>query len=290
MKRTDTELEELLNRLIASTRSPRGRFSAAESYGQLEKRLPQRNGRLRIMRIVATVAAISLFCIMGWLAYDYARPDTLQTVSTLADVRTIELPDGTRVTLNHFSSLTYPERFRQKNREVDLSGEAYFEVARNTEHPFLVQTESVNVQVLGTHFNVEAYLGDPEVKTTLLEGSVEVSNKSRTACIVLRPNESAIYNREKKSLTLEASNHAPEEIAWRSGTFIFTNLPLQEIARQLSHSFGVNIRIEGDSLPNYRLNARFTDGESLERILHLLHLAGHFEYTKSNNEILITNK
>lgn len=287
----DTELEELLERLIASTRTPRGRFSAAASYGKLEKQLPRRqNRRLTPLRMGMAAATVALLCVMGWFAYESLRPEVLQTVSTLAEVRTVRLPDGSEITLNHYSSLTYPERFRQANREVTLNGEAYFEVAKDAEHPFIVQAEAVKVQVLGTHFNVEAYRNDPEVRTTLLEGSVAVSDQSNSARIVLRPNESAIYNKEKKSLVREAAAHAPEEIAWRHGKFIFHNLPLQEIARQLSNSFGVDIRIGKEALRNYKLTASFTNGESLEQILMLLQQAGQFDYSRNNNQLTITPK
>lgn len=287
----DTELDKLLECLIASTRTPRGRFSAAASYGKLEKRLPHsHNRRLLPLRMGMAAATIALLCVMGWFAYDYLRPDALQTVSTLAEVRTVRLPDGSEVTLNHFSSLTYPERFRQANREVSLNGEAYFEVTKDPQHPFIVQAEAVSVQVLGTHFNVEAYRDDPEVKTTLLEGSVAVSDKSQSARIVLCPNESAVYNKVKRSLTREATAYAPKEIAWRSGQFFFNNQPLQEIVRQLSNSFGIKIHISEEALRNYRLTASFTNGESLEQILELLHQTGQFNYSRNNNQITITPK
>ena len=116
MKYTDQELNRLLEKLIASTRSPRGRFSAAASYQILEKRLPRPAHRLFSIRIFSAVAAIALFCYIGWSTYCYLKPAALQTVSTLADTRTIKLPDGTEVTLNHFSSLTYPEKFKGKHR------------------------------------------------------------------------------------------------------------------------------------------------------------------------------
>ena len=171
-----------------------------------------------------------------------------------------------------------------------MKGEAYFEVTKNREHPFIVQTESVNVEVLGTHFNVESYPDDPEVKTTLLEGSVVVSNKANSVRMVLKPNESAIYNKVKKSMTLEVSDRAAEEIAWRNGELVFTNLPLQEIARQLSNTFGVNISIADKALQNYRITARFSDGEGLDQILDLLHTVGKFNYSHNNEEITITTK
>lgn len=194
------------------------------------------------------------------------------------------------MTLNHFSSLTYPEKFKGKHREVGLKGEAYFEVTKNQEHSFIVQTESVNVEVLGTHFNVESYPEDPEVKTTLLEGSVVVSNKANSVRMVLKPNESAIYNKVKKSMTLEVSDRAAEEIAWRNGELVFSNLPLQEIARQLSNTFGVNISIADKALQNYRITARFSDGEGLDQILDLLHTVGKFNYSHNNEKITITTK
>ena len=264
MKYTDRELDRLLEKLIASTRSPRGKFSAAASYQILEKRLPRPALRLFSLRTLSAVAAIALLCFIGWNTYCYLKPAALQTISTLADTRTIKLPDGTEVTLNHFSSLTYPEKFKGEHREVNLKGEAYFEVTKNRKHSFIVQTESVNVEVLGTHFNVESYPDDPEVKTTLLEGSVAVS--------------------------LEVSDRVAEEIAWRNGELIFTNLPLQEIARQLSNTFGVDISITDTALQNYRITARFSSEEGLDQILDLLHTVGNFNYSYNNKEITITTK
>lgn len=285
-----TETEKILERLIASTRSPRGRFSAKESYQLLEKRLPHAKTRLHRagrVRILAGAAAVMLLCAMGWTIHYYMLPVGMQTVTTLAECKNIQLPDGTEVTLNHFTSLTYPERFREKERSVTLNGEGYFKVSKNPKHPFAVQAGEVKVQVLGTHFNIEAYRNDPEVKTTLFEGSVSVTTACQLEGIVLRPNESAIYNKEKGSLTLEAKADPSEEIAWQSGAFVFNHLPLQEIVRELSNSFGVNIRIENEKLLNYRLTARFTDGESLENILYLLQQGRDFEYKQTAKGIII---
>lgn len=290
MKYTDAELEKILEKLVASTRSPKGRFSAAANYPKLEKRLSHCGKRLLPIRILATAATIALFCISTWFAYNHLWPVPLQTVSTLAETRTVQLPDGTHVTLNHYSSLTYPKDFNATNREVELHGEAYFEVSKDQKHPFIVQNEAIDVQVLGTHFNVNAYPNNPVVKTILLEGSVAVSTKNNSVRIILKPNESAIYNKAEKSLTCESSKNAAEEIAWRNGEFIFNNLPLQEIARQLSNSFDVTINISNTALQNYRITARFTSGESLVEILSLLQQAGYFNYSQKGNQITIIAK
>ena len=126
MKFTDTELEEILNKLVASTRSPRGRFSATASYPELEKRLKSYTRRLTLIRTFSAAAAVALLCLSVWTAYLYMQPVTIQTVSTLAETRTVCLPDGSTVTLNHYSSLSYPEKFKSDKREVELNGGGLF--------------------------------------------------------------------------------------------------------------------------------------------------------------------
>lgn len=287
----EQEFEKILAKLVSSTRSPRGRFSKANSWMLLEKRLPRLRRHTLSLRITAAAAAVAVLCLMGWSAYYMFAPIPLQTISTLADTRSITLPDQTVIVLNRYSSLTYPERFRGKDRQVKLKGEAYFEVSKDARHPFKVEAEDVMVQVLGTHFNVEAYPEDTQVKATLLEGSVAVSLIGQTEeRLVLSPNESAIYNKEMKSLTLQTETDAAEEIVWQNGTLLFKSVPLQEIARQLSNAFHTDIRIESADLQNYRMTASFSDGETLDEILSLLCRHQKFEYTKTNNGITITQK
>ena len=288
----EQEFERILDKLATSTRSPRGRFSKANSWILLEKRLPHLQRRILSLHTMAGgPAAVAVLCVLGWWAYYMFAPVPLQTVSTLAETRTVTLPDQTEIVLNRYSSLTYPERFRGKDRKVQLQGEAYFEVSKDAAHPFKVEAGAIIVQVLGTHFNVEAYPEDTQVKTTLLEGSVSVSLIGKAEeSLILSPNESAIYNKDKKSLTLHTENNASEEIIWRNGTLLFKSIPLQEIVRQLSNAFHTDIRIEDADLQNYRMTATFSDGETLEEILSLLCRNQKFEYTKTNDIITITQK
>ena len=202
----------------------------------------------------------------------------------------LTLSDGTVVFLNSESRLTYPSHFNGDTRNVTLQGEAYFEVSKDPKHPFIVQTETIDVQVLGTHFNVDAYHDNPDIKTTLLSGSVAVSNKSKSVRMVLKPNEIAIYNKVEEKLTRKVLKNAEDEISWRQGEFIFDDLPLQEIARELSNSFGATIQIADTTLQNYRITARFRDGEDLATILSVLHNAGYFNYSQNNKQIIITAK
>ena len=259
--------DKILEQLVASTRSPRGRFSAKNSWKILERRISPASGKIKFLRIAGSVAASILICLASWYTYDYIQSGTIQTISTLAEIRDITLPDQSVVTLNRYSTLSFSSRFRGAKREVRLTGEAYFDVEKDTRHPFIVKAESVNVQVLGTQFNVEAYPEDPEIKTTLIEGSVAVSIPEENRRIVLSPNESAIYNRLQKSLQHEINPKSNNDIVWRNGHFLFDYLPLQEITRQLSHAFNVKIEITDPELRNYHIRANFTNGESLEEML-----------------------
>ncbi|WP_071147204.1 FecR family protein [Bacteroides ihuae] len=290
MKLSDNQLNELLDKLIASTKSPHGIYSATESYKKIEKRLFSKRAHTLSVSILAYAAAIALICVLSWSVYQYTKPVEILTTSTLAETKSIQLPDGSKVVLNHFSSLTYPKEFSNKDRIVSLNGEAYFEVSKDKKHPFIVSADAIDVKVLGTHFNVEAYKSNNEIKTTLFEGSVSIKSKDNSSSIILNPNESAIYNKLKKKIIHETGQKVSNEIAWQKGLFIFNNLPLKEITRKLSNSFGVTIQIPDQSLQNYRLTARFNNEESLEQILKLLQTAGEFNYSQDDKLIRITTK
>lgn len=291
MEPSHDHIEKTLDKLVASTRSPRGRYSASESWKLLERQLvPPRTKRLRLFRLAGAVAASLLLCFASWFIYDYWKPVAMQTVSAGAAISVITLLDQTKVTLNRYSSLTYPDRFKEDRREVQLQGEAYFEVEKDARHPFVVKADPVEVEVLGTHFNVEAYPGDAEVKTTLLEGSVAVNAPAGNSRITLSPGECAIYNRADKTLQEEKTKENNTATGWRDGHFHFDYLPLQEIARELSNAFHVKIKITDEDIKGFRIRAHFTEGESLDQMLDLLQPAGNFSYSKTNDTILIHSK
>lgn len=280
--------EILLDRLVASTRSPRGRFSAARSWPLLQARLKRTTLRRTLWMRVAGAAAVVLLCIAGWQTYEGLRPIEMTTVTAQAETRTVVLPDRTEVILNRYSTLTYPKDFRRETRrEVSLQGGAYFEVAKNPSHPFVVETGEVQVEVLGTHFNVEAYPRDREVRTTLLEGSVAVSLRDRSQRLVLAPNERAVYHKTSGRLMQEPLADAADDISWSRGQLNFRSQPLREIVRQLANAYQTDIRIADPTLAEYRLTATFDIREGLTHILDLLQAAAGFTYQKTNNHTII---
>ena len=289
MKYSKDKWDRILDKLIASTCSPRGLFSAEATYPLLEKKLfTNKPRRLFLRRAVAIAAAIAVLCIPAWLVYKHTATDGMMQIYACSEMKTVHLPDGTNVTLNHFSTLTLAKSFRKDKREVILDGEAYFEVAKDHKHPFTVKTRNMDVQVLGTHFDVNAYGRNTEVKTMLYQGSVAVRCNEKSA--LLKPGEMAVYNKCNHILRQKAIPDMSDYISWIKGQYIFNNLSINDVAAELSNSFGVNIVIPDKHLQQFRITARFCHGEKLTTILTILHEAGYFEYSVDRNRITISPK
>jgi ferric-dicitrate binding protein FerR (iron transport regulator) len=153
------------------------------------------------------------------------------------------LEDGTKVWLNASSSMRFPTVFRGKARTVDLEGEAYLEVAENPHMPFIVQTGEMQIRVLGTHFNINAYPDEAAVRTTLLEGAVEVAKGAST--VLLRPGEQASCKADGAINTVKDPEVVDAAMAWRSGYFSFNEDNIQTVMRQIARWYDVQIRYEG---------------------------------------------
>ena len=155
----------------------------------------------------------------------------------------VELADGTIVWLNAASSLTFPNHFTGANRMVKLTGEAYFEVAKDKAHPFLVKSRLQTIQVLGTHFNVNAYNDEAVVKSTLLEGSVKITADVSGKTVFLKPGEQSRLSAAK--LFVGEAN-TTEAIAWKNGYFRFDDEKIESIMRKISRWYDVDVVYQGD--------------------------------------------
>ncbi|WP_163715764.1 FecR family protein [Mangrovibacterium lignilyticum] len=190
------------------------------------------------------------------------------------------LSDGTRVWLNCESKLTYPIAFVGKERIVELKGEAYFEVKHNPAKPFRVKVNGIDVKVLGTHFNINAYDDEQEIKTTLLEGSVKVStgdayssvNSDGQTSVVLIPGEQAIVEKNEGGIIVE-NPELETVMAWQSGFFEFEDTPLPAVMRQIGRWYDVDIRFEGEPT-NVKFGGRISRDLDLDNILTLLRANG----------------
>lgn len=169
----------------------------------------------------------------------------------------VTLADGSIIRLNGGSTLRFLAHFTDKQREVFLSGEAYCEIAKDKERPFLVTMDDYHVQVFGTTFNVNAYPGDEELSVALVEGSVSVLKEAGDN-ILLEPGKKVAFQRATGNYT-KGEFCFEEELGWKDKVFRFRNTPLPEVYQQLHHRYGVSFEAGGLDVSDIRINASFND-------------------------------
>ena len=223
----------------------------------------------------------------GKLSYDptnkNSREIVYNTISTPKGGQyQLELPDGSRVWLNATSSIHFPTSFTGTARRIEIIGEAYFEIAKNPNMPFVVTVNNSEVQVLGTHFNINAYNDEDNVKTTLLEGSVRfVSNGNIN---ILKPGQQAQLT--KDGMAKVVSNvDVDEVVAWKNGMFAFENAGIETIMRQLSRWYDVEIEYKGKTddlfIAEMRRNIKLSDA------LKALELTGKVKFDIQEKKIIV---
>jgi ferric-dicitrate binding protein FerR (iron transport regulator) len=224
---------------------------------------------------LATQGNIAVVKKNNQLIYDASKsvPDALGRVlfNTIATPRggqyQITLPDGSKVWLNAASSIKFPTIFRGKERKVEITGEAYFEVAHNAKMPFLVEKDEAEVRVLGTHFNVNAYTDENAMKVTLLEGSVKVIRQKTNESKIISPGQQAQL---LKSGTIKIEEvDAEETVAWKKGYFHFDHADIKTVMRQLSYWYDVDIIYEG-SIPTQQFGGDMQRDLTLSQVLNIL--------------------
>ncbi|RAV99245.1 FecR family protein [Pseudochryseolinea flava] len=239
-------------------------------------------------RIWYAAAACVAICAVTILLWEVAFPST-QLYSTDRGHRSIiTLEDGTKVWLNVDSKLTAPKSFNGKpSREVTLNGEAFFEVTKNPNQPFIVHTADLNVKVLGTSFNVSAYPEQRNVETTLVEGKVSIAtNGSETKSITLLPNQRAIYQKESKNMTLVDQKNTASLTGWKDGNLNFENIPLDEIIAALERWYNVTIHIPANTKLKCRFSAK-VETKTLEEVLELFQASEGITYEIKGKDVYI---
>lgn len=217
---------------------------------------------------------------------DYEGKSSVVEYHTLSTPRggqyKLVLSDGTNVWLNAASSITFPTAFTGKERNVSITGEAYFEVAHNTKQPFHVQVNAMNVEVLGTHFDINGYTDEPYVKTTLLEGSIKINIKSGET-VLLKPRQQARVNQLKEEPITITTSNVDEVMAWKNGRFSYNNTDLKTIMRQIMRWYDVDVEYKAN-LPVRYFTADISRNKNLSAILKILELSNiHFRLEEGSS-------
>ena len=246
----------------------------------------------RIVIELLKVAAIALILFSGnFLLQKDDQMESLPSFQTLyvpAGQRAeLILPDSTKVWLNANSKLVYPSSFKEGIRQVELDGEAYFDVRHNGDNPFVVRTKSMNVTVLGTEFNVSAYSGIEEFNIALLRGSVELNSPDLSRKYRMTAGEQVLY-RDGKYVSDQIGSM--DYFKWKEGLLSFNNQPIHVIIEKLRLYY--DIRIEVADLPflKERYSGKFRVKDGIEQVLKVLQLEHKFTYVKDNELNLITIK
>lgn len=293
------ELDHILIQLWRNPGTDFSKESMESSLQSIHKHIEElqqtkkKNKNLRI-RIYRWAAILIPPIITGLLCWQIATQQTIQRselqrlIIRDGQSATVKLSDGSTIKLNGGSQVWYPKEFGESRpRQVWLEGEAFFNIAHDTKRPFHVNTGMVDIQVLGTIFNVKAYREDDNITTTLIKGSVAISYKDRT--IRLHPYEQAVLNCKSDLLTkgqISSTTAAP----WVKGNLVFRKAQLKDILSALSHKYGVRFQIETDVNVNTRYSANFIATENIDNILNVLTaMSGNLTFSRQNKTIYVNN-
>jgi|WetSurMetagenome_2_1015567.scaffolds.fasta_scaffold00268_17 transmembrane sensor len=240
--------------------------------------------------LLLPVLGFGLYFASGYLSAKHGHISVNQSYnevfSSVDAITKVDLPDGTKVWLNHSSSLRYPAVFQGCSRNVELLGEGYFEVAHNSKIPFIVKAGDVQVKATGTTFNVMAYPDDERVETSLIEGQVELLRAVSRGNVVLlakmKPKDFVVYQRNNKEITTRTVDD-DRYFSWKSGKLVFNKEPMGEVVKELSRWFNVDIQITDPKLLELTYTATF-ENESLPQVMELIAMASPVSYSISNRK------
>lgn len=219
-----------------------------------------------------------------------ATPEAATLYNTVSTPRGgqfgVVLPDGSKVFLNAASSLRYPTSFNGNERKVELTGEAYFEVAHNAAKPFKVSSNGQTVEVLGTHFNINAYNDEATIKTTLLEGAVRISKNGQQA--MLKPGDQAqsAFGASDSKITITQVD-TENAVAWKNGLFMFDGDKIEHIMRMISRWYNVDVDYNGEK-PDDDFGGTVSRFNNVSEVLKTLQLTGKVHFRIENNKIIVS--
>jgi len=315
--RKNDALNRHLQRLSNHLSTPTLNYETAVAVEEAPALLPaEKKGSHRLMwPMVGIAAAVALIFFIS------RRPESVKsdrvgqvaenTISTKPGSKSkIQLPDGSQVWLNADSRMTYNESFRGPFREVQITGEAYFDIAKDKDHPFIIHTNSIDVRVLGTSLNIRSYANEKNTEAVLIRGSIEVTLRSSPdKKIILQPNEKLVVQNGRAMvvkkgmpsvqkyedapvMTLGKAHIQPKDtvamdILWVKNKLSFDQETLEDVARKIERWYAVKVTITDERLKHTEYSAVFED-ESLRQVMEALRMTGNFRYSISKKEVTIT--
>lgn len=230
-------------------------------------------------------ASLLLIAVTAGIIYFYSNKNEVQLYATAGNVLEVKLPDGSTVTLNRNSELSFDENFGEQGRNVTLKGEAFFDVQRDTQKPFVISAKDARVEVLGTSFNVQAYDSIDNVEVIVKTGSVRLSVPKINKQVQLSPGRKGIFESQSENVN-EAENTDANYISWNTQKIFFNEAHLFSVIETLEKTYHVNIKINGTVSDTCLVTVSF-DHQTLDAVLNVLENTLNLKYTRNGNEIEI---
>ncbi|MDO5981296.1 FecR family protein [Flavivirga spongiicola] len=244
----------------------------------------------KFYRYAALLAVILTSSILTWHVVVKNSISTIPSNSLVlittqkAEKKEIILEDSTKITLNANSVLSYPKHFSGNTREVAIKGEAFFEVTKNTEKPFIVTTEDgMKIKVLGTSFNVKSYSEDKNVETTLVTGKVKVIEENKNTVVELSPSQKATYIKKEDKMIVEKVD-VKNFTSWKEGKLIYNDTPMRQVIKDLERTYDLKFDVTSNKILDYKYKGEF-DNLDIKQILDLFEVSSPITYSIQNNII-----
>ncbi len=244
---------------------------------------PATNAKVVTLRSILLRAAVAVGLLLGafYLLQETGQSnDLMQLTTQLGQQQSVDLQDGSSVWLNQSSTLDYPTTFADDQRTVQLHGEAFFDVADDTQRPFTITTPALDIEVVGTSFNVFAYPGKNTEEVVVASGKVKVEVKNDDTSYLLEPGDRLIYNRSNSQATTSKDNQQNAQ-AWRTGILTFHQTPLSEVRRILEKHFDIRIHIDNKALHECPFTAPAFKNATRQTVLETLATAFSMEVEPS---------
>lgn len=269
-------------------------YAEKKLYKRLNEEKEKRKKTVRMYRLIRYAAIIALLLLVGGgIGYWYYHDETDQQMMIVAAnegiIKEISLPDGTKVWLNNSATLKYPCKFSDKERNVYLEGEAYFEVTKNHRQPFIVQSEAMRVRVLGTTFNLKCDKHCRVAEATLIEGEIEVKGNKDEGQIILAPGQRAELNKSNRHLTVKQVD-AQMDAVWHNNLIPFQKADIFTITKALERFYAVKIILSPDIQADKTYSGVLKRKSDIESVLKSLQNSIPIDYKIVGNNIFISPK
>lgn len=273
-------------------------FNPDKAWMRLESKMNSTKDQFSLFWQISRYAAVFILALLlGALGYSWLQPHFNSGFSSSALVEytapygsktSLKLADGSLVWLNAGTTLKYNQQFGSRNRDIELSGEAYFEVAKNKDLPFTVNAKEISVRALGTKFNVKAYPEETAIETILLEGSVKLRTlaQGKKTEVLLAPNQKAIFNLQDKKLNVSTTKDT-DEVSWITNKWVIKNKKLGEFARLLERRYNIDFTFSDEHIKEYEFGGTIKD-ETIEQVLTAISYSAPLKYKIINKHVTLT--